>query len=255
MDDRTAERSAILTDEDMSRVEYRVQSPLPSLGCASLLLITLFMCLMPFVLVDLMHSALTRLHLSPPAAMLVLLGIFLGSVVNFPVHRVRREEDQPELFVGPAPVGLYWHRFRRVRQETIIAVNLGGCVIPTALAVWQLMHLRSAGGAAWTAAVVITGINAGVCYYVARPVAGVGVMMPGFVSPLVAVGLTWVFLSSSAADRAPVAFTAGVLGPLVGADLLHLKDISRMSTGLLSIGGAGTFDGIVLSGVLAAILA
>ena len=55
-------------------------------------------------------------------------------------------------------------------------------------------------------------------------------------------------------ERAPVAFVAGVLGPLVGADLLHLKDIGRISTGLLSIGGAGTFDGIVLSGLLAAIL-
>jgi uncharacterized membrane protein len=52
-----------------------------------------------------------------------------------------------------------------------------------------------------------------------------------------------------------VAFVAGVLGPLIGADLFHLKDISRVSAGILSIGGAGTFDGIVLSGILAALLA
>ena len=54
---------------------------------------------------------------------------------------------------------------------------------------------------------------------------------------------------------APVAFVAGVLGPLVGADLMLLKDITRVSAGMLSIGGAGTFDGIVLSGMLAALLA
>jgi uncharacterized membrane protein len=48
---------------------------------------------------------------------------------------------------------------------------------------------------------------------------------------------------------------AGVLGPLVGADLLNLRRFSRVSVGMLSIGGAGTFDGIVLSGVLAALLA
>ena len=58
-----------------------------------------------------------------------------------------------------------------------------------------------------------------------------------------------------AAQRAPVAFVAGVLGPVQGADLLHLKDIKRVSAGMLSIGGAGTFDGIVLSGIVAALLA
>ena len=96
-----------------------------------------------------------------------------------------------------------------------------------------------------------------VCYLVARPVRGVGIMMPFFVSPVVAVGLTWLLLTSPAYDpiRAPVAFVAGVSGPLIGADLLHLKDMSRVSAGILSIGGAGTFDGIVLSGILAALLA
>jgi uncharacterized membrane protein len=53
----------------------------------------------------------------------------------------------------------------------------------------------------------------------------------------------------------PVAFVVGVTGPLVGADLLHLRDIHLTETGVVSIGGAGTFDGIVLSGVVAAYLA
>jgi uncharacterized membrane protein len=48
-----------------------------------------------------------------------------------------------------------------------------------------------------------------------------------------------------------VAFVAGTLGPLVGADLLHLRQIERMDTGILSIGRAGTFDGILLSGIVA----
>jgi uncharacterized membrane protein len=54
---------------------------------------------------------------------------------------------------------------------------------------------------------------------------------------------------------APVAFIAGIAGPLIGADLLHLRDISKMASGIASIGGAGTFDGIVLSGIVAAYLA
>ena len=45
-----------------------------------------------------------------------------------------------------------------------------------------------------------------------------------------------------------------VLGPLIGADLLHLRDLGRRGGGLMSIGGAGTFDGIVISGFLATML-
>lgn len=55
-------------------------------------------------------------------------------------------------------------------------------------------------------------------------------------------------------NAAPVAYIAGVAGPLVGADLLHLKDIAGLETGIASIGGAGTFDGILLSGIVAAYL-
>jgi len=76
--------------------------------------------------------------------------------------------------------------------------------------------------------------------------------MPGFVSPIAAATLALVLSPDSAA---PVAFIVGVTGPLVGADLLHLKQIEATETGIVSIGGAGTFDGIVLSGILAAYLA
>lgn len=59
-----------------------------------------------------------------------------------------------------------------------------------------------------------------------------------------------------APEQAPqVAFVSRVLGPLIGADLLHLRDIESLDTGIASIGGAGTFDGIVLSGIVAAYLA
>jgi len=71
-------------------------------------------------------------------------------------------------------------------------------------------------------------------------------------SPLVA-ALSALFLVPGQAP--PIAFVAGVLGPLIGADLLHLRDIEKIATGIASIGGAGTFDGIVLSGIVAAYLA
>jgi uncharacterized membrane protein len=42
---------------------------------------------------------------------------------------------------------------------------------------------------------------------------------------------------------------------LAGADLMHLRDFSGKVAGTVSIGGAGTFDGTILSGIVAAYLA
>jgi uncharacterized membrane protein len=81
--------------------------------------------------------------------------------------------------------------------------------------------------------------------------------MPAFISPLTAVVAAWALLPTDAFNdvRAPVAFVAGVAGPLLGADLLNFRHFTRISAGVVSIGGAGTFDGIVISGMLAALLA
>jgi uncharacterized membrane protein len=58
------------------------------------------------------------------------------------------------------------------------------------------------------------------------------------------------FPSTCATNR----FCGGRHGAIIGADLLHLKDFIRTTMGVASIGGAGTFDGIILSGILAAYL-
>ncbi|HUY90728.1 MAG TPA: DUF1614 domain-containing protein [Pirellulales bacterium] len=229
---------------------------IPALGCAGIVLAVSLMCLMPIVLVDVMNDAMQRLNLSPPAAFLAVLGILVGGLVNVPVFRIERTEVQPVEMMGAFGLWGFTPRFKRMRPNTIIAVNLGGCVIPTALAAWELLSLARAGGWPLTAVGFVAGINIAACYFAARPVTGIGIMMPGFVSPLSSVLATWVLLGGDAfADyRAPVAFIAGVSGPLIGADLLHLKDITRVSVGMLSIGGAGTFDGIILSAVLATVL-
>jgi uncharacterized membrane protein len=230
---------------------------LPMLGCFGMLLVLLFLCLMPLLLVDVMRAALARLHLDPATATLAVVGIFLGGLINLPVYRIERHEEQVLEMMGVFGVWGWTPRLQRVRRDTVIAVNVGGCLIPCGLAAWQILHLADTGGWPLTALVIAAGANILACYLVAQPVSGIGIMMPGFASPAVAVGMSWLLLMGEAYDpvRAPVAFVAGVLGPVVGADLLHLKDITKVSVGMLSIGGAGTFDGIVLSGILAALLA
>jgi len=222
------------------------------LGCLPIALFLLLLFLLPFWFAQIMGLALVKLRLDPQTAMLVIVGIFFGSVVNIPVKRMVRHED---VMVHPFPhFGFLdlWPQLQRVRQETIVAVNLGGCIIPTMVAIYEIGQLVMD---AWTllfAVVLAVAINTAVCYKLAKPVKGIGIAMPAMVPPIVAVMSALVL----APDQAPpLAFVAGVLGPLLGADILHLREIPRISTGMASIGGAGTFDGIVLSGILAAYLA
>ncbi len=227
----------------------------PAMGCITILLALLLLLLMPLIFVDVMSSALERLHLPPAVAAFTVVSMLFGGLVNIPVYRISRTEDQMMDWLGVYGLRGFAPMLPRIRRETVIAVNVGGCIIPLALVTLQIMHMLRTGSSQFQPLAFVTVLNTMACYWVARPVAGIGIMMPGLVSPLVAVTATWLTVPLDSPHRVCVAFVAGILGPLVGADLLHLKDISRVSTGMLSIGGAGTFDGIVISGVLAALLA
>jgi uncharacterized membrane protein len=56
-------------------------------------------------------------------------------------------------------------------------------------------------------------------------------------------------------SAAPVAYIGGTLGTLIGADLLNLPAVRRMPALMLSIGGAGVFDGVFLVGIIAVLVA
>ena len=219
------------------------------LGCLSLLFALVLMLVLPWVFADILATALVKLRLSPNTAGLLVFGIFGGSLINIPVKRIARTEA---VRVDPFVVlhGL-WPQLRRTHAETIVAVNVGGCVIPAGLAIYEVLtiaaHPHALGGLA-----AATLVNVAVCYKVAWPVEGVGIVIP---APLPAAVACAIALLMAPSDATPIAFVAGVAGPLVGADLLHLREIERSASGMVSIGGAGTFDGILLSGILALYLA
>jgi uncharacterized membrane protein len=208
--------------------------------------------LLPILFGELMAGSLGKLHLSPGMALLLMIAIIIGGLINIPVKRIAHERLVPMHPLAVFGLGGLWPEMGRERRETVIAVNLGGCVVPTCLAAYQLLFLVAAGASTLLALVVAAGINIAVCYFIARPVTGVGILMPGLVPAAVAAILA---LLLAPGDAAPVAYVAGVAGPLIGADLLHLREIEESAAGMASIGGAGTFDGIVLSGIVAAYLA
>jgi hypothetical protein len=89
-------------------------------------------------------------------------------------------------------------------------------------------------------------------YLLARPIPGIGIAVPTFVPPVAAAGAA-LLLSREGAPA--VAFVAVTLGTLIGADLMNLGRVQGLGAPIVSIGGAGTFDGIFLTGILAALLA
>ena len=91
-----------------------------------------------------------------------------------------------------------------------------------------------------------------ICHMLAQPVHGVGIALPTFVPP-VAAALVAALVSWD--ELAPLAYIGGSLGVLIGADILNLDKLSSLGAPVASIGGAGTFDGIFVAGLLAVLLA
>ncbi|SHE88753.1 Uncharacterized membrane protein [Desulfofundulus australicus DSM 11792] len=182
----------------------------------------------------------TRLGLSPEGAVLLFSLSLIGGVINIPVSRRKFVVEEERLFF---PFLFYYPP--RVREQ-IIAVNAGGAVIPVLFSLYLLE--RTPLWPALAATLIVTAV----ARVLARPVPGVGISLPAFIPPLVAAAAAILLAGENAA---PVAYIAGVWGTLIGADLLNLHRLRELGGHVLSIGGAGVFDGIFLVGVVAALLA
>jgi uncharacterized membrane protein len=130
---------------------------------------------------------------------------------------------------------------------TVLAVNVGGAVIPTLMSTYLVFRYQL-----WLKAAIATAVIAFVIHMMATPVQGIGIAVPVF-APVVITAIMAVILSREYA--APLAYIGGSMGTLIGADLLNLDKISGLGAPVASIGGAGTFDGIFLTGILAVLLA
>ncbi len=210
-----------------------------------LLFFFLLVFLLTFIQLQLITLSFERLGLSPQATLMMLLGSLLGSWINLPLFRIRSQAP-PEII--ETPFGLLRPPAVPFAGYTVIAVNVGGCLVPILFSIYLMrrLDLPLAPLALGTALV------AGVSYLLSRPIPGMGIGMPMLAAPLTA-ALVAILLGDE--YRAPFAYICGTMGVLIGADILRLKDIRRLGAPVASIGGAGTFDGIFMTGVLAVLLA
>jgi uncharacterized membrane protein len=169
----------------------------------------------------------------------------LGGMVNIPIARLRGRTT-----VEVGEIRVYGVRYRvplvSRGQSTVLAVNLGGALIPTGVSL-----LLAARDDLWGQSAAGVAIVAAVAWRIARPVPGLGIALPGLVPPIVAAAAALLIASPAPAASA---YISGSLGTLIGADLLHLRHVRELGAAMVSIGGAGTFDGVFMSGILAALL-
>jgi uncharacterized membrane protein len=176
----------------------------------------------------------------------LLLFSFLGSYINIPVahlspeHVVSRKviDFFGTQYVIPAVVA--W-------PGTVIAVNVGGAVIPVILSLYLIVKNRL-----YLTSLLAVGVVTAIVHRMAYPVPGLGIATPSFIPPLVAAIAALVI---SRQHAAPLAYIAGSMGTLIGADLLNLGKVQGLGAPIASIGGAGKFDGIFLTGIAAVLIA
>jgi uncharacterized membrane protein len=196
--------------------------------------------------IGILRHVYSKLGLHPLTVMLILFASLIGSSINIPLLRLPEQRvvsrEMVEILGVPflAPVAVDW-------PGTVLAINVGGAVIPLLLSFYLLVRYQL-----WGPALLATAIVAFFVHRMATPIPGVGISVPTVAPPLLA---AFAALVLSRKFAAPLAYIGGCVGVLVGADLLNLGALQSLGAPVASIGGAGTFDGVFLTGVIAVVLA
>jgi uncharacterized membrane protein len=219
----------------------------PFLAFYAILFVVLLFLWLLFVWVGVISNVFQALGLPPNLTFAALLLSFLGSYINIPIAKTESGDVyMPEVVAHYGmryPVPLRYHR-----GSTTIAINVGGAIVPTLISAYVLMHFPSELIPALIGVAIVTMV----VNRFARPIPGLGIATPMFIPPIIA-ALCGYLLGGPHADA--VAYVSGVLGTLIGADLLNIGKVSNLGAPVASIGGAGTFDGIFLTGIVAVLLA
>jgi uncharacterized membrane protein len=191
-------------------------------------------------------------------ASLAVFGSVVGSFVDIPLH-LGPITSYPDWYMSLTnALGM---EFASDFNPFYLAVNVGGCIIPLAISLDLIRRKRASIKKALLGIMVV----AITTYYFAMPIPNEGIVLPFWIPPTLAAfcGLAL----AKGLDKAPtVAYISGSIGTLLGADIFMLitpgvlailspPTYHATKPLVLSIGGAGVFDGIFLTGVMAVLLA
>ena len=206
-------------------------------------------------------GAFAKLGLTPPQGFFLFFLTFLGRALDIPVRRTSRLVRQfgvsslgPFLYVSPFSRPAKPEVLLAELAEQTVAVNVGGCLVPVLLSGYLLARQQ------WILAQspwfwLCLALVAAASFAAVRVVPHFGLRLPLWVPPFATIVTAALFAPVELAPT--VAYVAGSLGALLGGNVLHLLDPrtrDRLDAPLISIGGAGTFGGVFLAGVLSVLL-
>jgi uncharacterized membrane protein len=191
---------------------------LPLLFFGFVLLLAL---LVVMIEVRVLSYAYRKIGVRPRYMFIVLLLTLVGSHFNIP------------LYTSPS--------------RTVVAINVGGALVPLLLSLYLFLRLQGLR----VRMLIGTAVVAMIVHGLARIVPGVGIAVPMLIPPLVAAGVALIL---SFRRAPPVAYVSGSMGALLGADITNLHRLAEIGAPVASIGGAGTFDGVFLTGIIAGLI-
>ncbi|HOQ20498.1 MAG: DUF1614 domain-containing protein [Methanothermobacter sp.] len=216
----------------------------------SLFLFILLLLLLPFLFIVFAGGvmlAFTRLGIPPTLAYTLFWVSLIGSSINIPIKEWTREVYQiREINFFGINYRIPYHG----QKKTVLAVNLGGAIIPLTIVTYEILRLSNNPQLILNSIIAMI-IVATICKIFARPIKGLGIAIPAFIPPIVA-AITALIIGGE--NPVVVAYISGTIGTLIGADILNLHKIKDLGAPIASIGGAGTFDGIFLTGIIAVLL-
>ncbi len=214
----------------------------------------LLFAVVALLFLGLARTAFTRIGFSWEQALLLLLISLIGSGINIPIANMKSTVPiAQDTYVCAFGVTYCIPVVHDQEKSTLLAINFGGAIIPILISIALLYQFP----ASLSYAIACVFLVAVVMNRVARPVKGLGIVTPALLPPLVAalsaLAMEYIF---NAPDQYVfiLAYVGGTLGTLIGADLMNLGKIRDLGAPIASIGGAGTFDGVFLSGLIAVLL-
>lgn len=210
-----------------------------------IILILLLPVLVVLILTGAIGVAFQKLGMSATTGTMFLFLSLLGGMINIPIWEKQCENNSECEEISGLHSFLYGIK-PSFLQRQVVAINLGGCILPVLLCLYLLPKVPIVQTLICIAIMII------VSKFLARPTPGIGIALPAFIPPIISAILALLFVGRELAPA--VAYISGVLGVLIGADLLNIRAIQKFGRGVMSIGGAGVFDGIYLVGIIAVLI-
>ncbi len=230
---------------------------------ALLILVGLFF-LFIFLPVSIVTEAFSKLGLTSAQGVLMLIAILIGRVVNFPVFTSERLVivQKPQTFgytmdESGRHIQMEQDSANELKKQ-VFALNLGGFILPLLLSLTFIIRLhvnnQADGVYGWIAFAMV--MVAGGCYAMTKADPFTGLRVP-LVMPALMTFIS-VFFFVPEPFRPVAAYVAGTMGTIIGGNLAPLltpRIRNAVGTPMVSIGGAGTFGGVFVAGILAVLLA